>query len=70
MMMNDWDYDVVPSLCRCYREKNETRKAVQQRDGWRCRIWIRRGLMRGEKGLICYGDEKEAVPGRLFGFFH
>lgn len=34
MMINDQDYDEMPSMCQCQREKNEMRKEGQEGDGW------------------------------------
>lgn len=34
LMMNDWDYDEMPSMCQCQREKYEMRKEGQKVDGW------------------------------------
>lgn len=33
MMTNDWDYDEMPSVCQCQREKNEMGKEEQEGGG-------------------------------------
>lgn len=56
MMTNDWDYDEMPSVCQCQRERNEMRKEEQEGGGWRwgrySRIWIRKGWMEVERGVV------------------
>lgn len=50
--MNDWDYDVTPNMCQYQREKNETRKELQEGDGWDCGLQISRGLMTGGSSML------------------